>query len=370
MFVVYKTRSAGQYHIDNSIPCQDSYCVRNNDKEGYVIAAVADGLGSSKKSDIASRIASSSSVDYCFDNIKRGLNDEQVFEILKQSFFAANKKVRITAEEDENNYDDYDTTLCLALYDGKSLFFAQAGDSGCIALSSLGEYIQVTKQQRDSEMHVFPLCFGVKYWEFGKIDDISAFLLCTDGILDVICPELLKDQEININIPLAELLINNFEIEDYEVSELEAEMSEYWEKCPVTQINDDKTTVVVINTNYKPQRKEDCYYNTPNWDELIKTYAEKIQKKREMIFFDSIKPEKEGQLDDVIKDSGKKVQILKKDFFGKAKEFLGKVFFNDKSNEELSHKRDEEDKTVEIEEIDQETEECKKKSNVNIDIRI
>ena len=279
MIAIYKTKCPGPYHIKNKILCQDSYAYAIS-KNGYIIAAVADGLGSCKHSDVGSKVAADSAVAVCEGKLEKNMEDEEIIEIMKIAYMVADANVSTTAEKEGGDFGEYDTTLCLAIYDGKNLYYGQAGDSGLIALTNSGEYIQVTSQQRDEDGAVFPLCFGLNYWEFGKVEKkITAFALMTDGIWEQLFPTLLKNEEIKINVSLAEKMLNYFEVEESEITELEQMMSDYWEKCPERLIDDDKTSVCVINTDFVPERKYDDYYKEPDWISLMeKAHVEREKK--------------------------------------------------------------------------------------------
>lgn len=277
MMALYKTKCPGPYHIKNDILCQDSYAYAISDN-GYIIAAVADGLGSCKHSDVGSKVAADSAIAVCDGKLEKNMTDEEIIEVMKLAFMVADANVSTVAEKEGDNYAEYDTTLCLAIYNGRNLYYGQAGDSGLIALTNSGEYIQVTSQQRDEDGAVFPLCFGLNYWEFGKVErEIAAFALMTDGIWEQIFPPLLKNEEIKINVPLAEKMLNYFEVEESEITELEKMMADYWENCPERLIDDDKTSVCVINTDFVPERKSEEYYKEPDWTALI----ERAHKERE-----------------------------------------------------------------------------------------
>ena len=51
MIISYKANMAGPYHIEAGLPCQDSFAIKKGNGS-YIIAAVADGLGSELYSDI------------------------------------------------------------------------------------------------------------------------------------------------------------------------------------------------------------------------------------------------------------------------------------------------------------------------------
>ena len=65
MIYYYGVTQQGTYHIEHDLVCQDAhYCKVINDH--FAIAAVADGLGSEKYSDVASKIASKTSCSKAF----------------------------------------------------------------------------------------------------------------------------------------------------------------------------------------------------------------------------------------------------------------------------------------------------------------
>ncbi len=264
MYITYKVNMAGPYHLDNKLPCQDSFSVKIV-KDKFMIAAVADGLGSELYSDIGSSVAVDMAVNYCAEHISEGLSLEKIEKILRNSFLYAYKAVLARAEKDGNSPDEYDTTLCLTVYDGEYLYYGQSGDSGLVVLLENGEYRYLTKQQRDEDGCVFPLCWGPDKWEFGSIDEaVSAFMLMTDGILDQICPPIMRMQNIDINIPLARKFLDRFECNEDDVMMLEEAAYKYLENFPREVLDDDKTIVVIMNTERKPGVKSDEYYAIPD----------------------------------------------------------------------------------------------------------
>ena len=44
------------------------------------------------------------------------------------------------------------------------------------------------------------------------------------------------------------------------------------------RLDDDKTIVVIINSEAKPLRREDSYYASPNWDELAEERTKRMNK--------------------------------------------------------------------------------------------
>lgn len=266
--IIYKSSMAGPYHIDNGIPCQDSYAV-DSVNGAFRVAAVADGLGSETHSDIGSFVASKTAVEYASENLTNDMRSEDIKKVMNNAFVYAYKAVLERAAEDGNDSDEYDTTLCMAIYDGRSVYYGHSGDSGMVVLLETGDYIRVTTQQRDEEGRVFPLCWGPEKWEFGEVEEaVSAVMLATDGVFEQICPPLMRNHAIEVNVPLAQRFLDRFECSESDVADLEAASADYLDHFPRYLLDDDKTIVVMINPERKPNRKEESYYAIPDWNAL------------------------------------------------------------------------------------------------------
>jgi len=262
--VIYKCNMAGPYHIESGLPCQDSFAVIQN--ETFSVLAVADGLGSELYSDIGAVTAAHTAVKYCSERITEVMEFSEIKKVMNNALVSAYKAILTRAAEDGNDSDEYDTTLCLAVYDGERLFFAQSGDSGLVALLESGEYYRVTTQQRDEEGRVFPLCWGPEKWKFGCVDaPVSAFMLMTDGVFEQICPKLMRKRDIEINIPLVRRFLDRFDCTEEDVPELEKAVYEYLEHYPRHLLDDDKTVIALINPKRKPKEKDESYYAIPDW---------------------------------------------------------------------------------------------------------
>lgn len=272
----YKVNLPGPYHIKKGIPCQDAYCIRES-ADGAIIAAVADGLGSEAHSDIGAKIASNFVVGYCIQHYKIGMTDGEIVALLKRAYSKAYTQVEKKAIKDGNEPDQYDCTLCTAIYDGKNLYYGQAGDSGLIVGSNDGRYYKITEQQRDEDGNVYPLCFGEEYWEFGRVNgNVVSVMLMTDGVWEQACPPILRLEQQQINVGFVEMFMNHYGMSDQEVRKLEREACSYMRKFPKERLDDDKTIVVIINSEAKTVRREDSYYAIPNWDLLAEERKKRL----------------------------------------------------------------------------------------------
>ena len=256
-FSKYKVNIPGPYHIKNGIPCQDAYCIRET-PDGVIVAAVADGLGSETHSDKGAKIASSFVVTFCKQNYKPEMTEHEGISLLKRAYTKAYALVEKTAISEGNDVDQYDCTLCTVIYDGG--------------------YYKITEQQRDEDNNVYPLCFGPEYWEFGKVKgNVVSVMLMTDGVWEQACPPILKNDQQQINIGFVEMFLNHFGLDDSEVRNLEREANRYMRNFSQKRLDDDKTIVVIINSEAKPLRRKKSYYAIPDWEELANERDKRIK---------------------------------------------------------------------------------------------
>lgn len=265
MIRYYSANMAGPYHLDNGIPCQDSFYIKR-DINGVVYASAADGLGSESKSDEGSRIASQKACDYCIELYKSGMPFSEVKKIMNNAFVNAYKAVLEEAQAAGNSPDEYDTTLCMVIYDDGHVFYGQSGDSGILALMESGEYVQLTAQQRDEDGYVFPLCSGPDMWVFGEVEaPVSSVMLMTDGVWEQMCPPLLQNHDVKINVALASRFMDRQETSLRSVKALEEAAGRYLENYPRRLLDDDKTIVVIYNPLVPAKRMPEEYYKAPDW---------------------------------------------------------------------------------------------------------
>lgn len=268
MIHFYSACMAGPYHIDNNIPCQDSRYIKQRD-DGVTVAACADGLGSELYSDIGSQLGSYTAVAYCAEHYEPNMTTEEVLRLIKVSFVNAYKAVLDKATEMEEDIDQFDSTLCLVIYDGENVWFGQSGDSGMVVRLTNGMYYPITEQQRDDDGNVFPLCSGPEYWVFGKVEgSVSSVMLMTDGVWDQICHPLLRKESVKVNTSLIAPFMERTETEQEEIEGVQKACEGFLEHFPRDQLDDDKTVVILYNTDNPATKMPVEYYLYPDWDQL------------------------------------------------------------------------------------------------------
>lgn len=279
MIYTYGVTEIGPYHIKNGIVCQDANYIKKI-SDSCAIAAAADGLGSEKHSDIASKIASQTAVEFCAEHFSPKMEERDILGLIMQSFRVAQCKIEDTAKQNGHELSDYDTTLVLVIYCGGTVYFGHAGDSGIIVQTNDGLYDPLTQQDRDDYGRVFPLIFE-DHWKFGKTSKpVASVLLCTDGILDILFPVLLRDQPVSIYVALAKFFMDKEQLgfeKDGEAAVAEA-MTAFIAGLKEDQVNDDKTVVVMCDSTIEITPQEDKYYAVPDFVALEKEHRAKFMR--------------------------------------------------------------------------------------------
>ena len=207
MIFDYNFSIQGKSHIGSGTPCQDSSGVRHL-PDGWHIAAVADGVGSAKNSQEGSRIALNAALDFCEKYMPWDKDIICIKSMLRTAYNHAYGEVLKEAAKTGEPVESYDTTLSLAIYGGSRVIFAHSGDGAIMGLNTFGDYVLLTEPQKGPDgVSVIPLRFGFRHWKIDSYDeDLAAVLLMTDGMLETLCPYLLKqrqDSKSPVYVPLA-----------------------------------------------------------------------------------------------------------------------------------------------------------------------
>ena len=279
MLGYYHLSLQGISHQTAGVTCQDASEIVKLEN-GWVVAAVADGLGSCKYSDIGSTNAVSAVIAYLSENMVAEWNVDSLCVILKEAYESAVSVITEIAQSKNHSVRDYDTTLTTAIYNGRQVVYAHVGDGGIVLLQEDGQYAQLTEVQKGEAFNAVAPLRNEKSWAFGASgEDVCAFSMFTDGIYDVVCPWLLasENQKIYINYvrPFMDmnLIMANSE-EDFLVLQENAAaflLSDYHEN-----ITDDKTIAVVVNTDIIPELQPEEYYFEPDWEALQNEKRKKL----------------------------------------------------------------------------------------------
>lgn len=313
MMIKYGFSLKGKSHITRDTVCQDAHRIVELEN-GWMIAAIADGVGSAVNSQIGARIAADTVVGFCKECMPYDYSTISIKSMIRTAFNYALKKIYQQAGESHEPVESFDTTLTLVIYDGRRIIYGHSGDGAIIGLTGYGKYIEITKPQKGQDMiSVVPLRAGYTQWVVDTYnEDLAAVLLVTDGMLDTISPYLLKFGEEKIYVPLAMFFSDPYcfdgetdivEIEAFLTAEDDYRIGRFYDRLekalvkrfddraakatgkhvkennyPVTLMNkqqDDKTVVGLINTELKTENQEAGYYDEPDWVSLQEQWNRK-----------------------------------------------------------------------------------------------
>lgn len=291
MILEYGFSLIGTQHIKNGTVCQD-YNGCKGISEGVSVMAVADGVGSSKHSDVASKLAVETLLEHVAENYDVS---SDMTDLLKDAFLESKKAIEADADRSVSEYSDYDTTMSAVIYDGDDVSFGHSGDGGIIVLTDKGRYINITKAQKGADgFSVIPLRAGPDHWVFGNYEKVSSVLLATDGIYDLLMPYLLRGQDTEVYVPLARSLMDNniLNVNEKNILPIKADLIKFFESEQLSSVTDDKTVAVLINSNKFAEILDDKYYAVPDFDGLRREWEKKVHP------YLSEKPTKETEPDD------------------------------------------------------------------------
>lgn len=279
MIYSYGVTQIGSYHIEKNIVCQDAHYIKKL-SDSCIIAAVADGLGSEQYSDIASKVAAQTSVELCAEKFQPGLENDAVAELMAYAFRVSQFKIEEIARGNGHEITQYDTTLDLVIFTCGRLYYGHAGDSGIVALLTDGTFKAVTHQKRDEQGRVFPLCFEDS-WEFGMCKvAVAAVLLATDGMLETLFPALLRNRPVCIYTGLARAFMDAERLGFEELGEdgVTEKMTQFIAGIPSEKVDDDKTMVVLCDSEVELTPQPEEYYAVPDWKQLKKESHEEYMR--------------------------------------------------------------------------------------------
>lgn len=273
----YHMSRIGSSHRSAGGVCQDASDVKTLEN-GWVIAAIADGLGSAKHSDVGSRLAVREVISFAENYMPCCWHDDSLISMLRTAYHSALKKIEEEAKKHGNPGMDYDTTLTSLVYNGSNVVFGHVGDGGIIALDQYGEFSRLTTAQRGEECNsVVPLRSGPDNWVFGVSSDesVCALLMLTDGLYDVACPWLIAKEKQNIYLKF----VRPFMDRNILPVETPADFEEVREKIEESlsvdypSVTDDITIVGIINTDVMPEVKD---YEEPDLGSFAQKHKEKL----------------------------------------------------------------------------------------------
>ena len=282
MILSYGFSIEGLSHRKKGIPCQDA-CHIGRLGNGWAVAAVADGVGSSAHAEEAAVLAVSAFADLDESRTLGATWDaEEALALLRDCFARAYNAILSESLAKGAPMSDYCTTLTAVVYDGQNLAFGHCGDGGLIGLAMDGKYHVITQVQKGEEFNtVTPLNAGAAYWVFESPPDaFCSLMLMTDGLYDAATPALLGGDEgtggVYVRFVRQFMDAGALGVTVENLGDTEKAVRAFFEEGPSPEVTDDKTLVCLINADYAPPAREEAYYAEPDWLALREKQNERL----------------------------------------------------------------------------------------------
>jgi len=259
----------GTSHEKKGVGCQDASDVKIL-SNGWAVAAVADGVGSCKYSDVAAQMAVDVALQVCAEAIEEE-PDCELLKVIEEAFFHAEQEIDKYSLAQGHPLSEYDTTLSLVIYDRRYVSYGHCGDGGIVGLHANGDYVKITSPQKKDGIYVIPLRAGKESWVIGDVEgEFASILLATDGVYDTFFPYLLKGQPVEVYVPLIRYFMDNnlLKATNKNIKAIRQERIDFLSSDSCASITDDKTILVLISDEIKPKEKPPEFYAEPNWNSL------------------------------------------------------------------------------------------------------
>lgn len=239
----------GLSHKKANAGCQDACLLRHiTSKSNMFIAAIADGLGSCKYSDVGANIAIQTAVNFMERQLEenRDPDEDDIVDYLKESMNAALLEVESVAEKNNRSVYEYCSTLTVVVYNENTAFVAHAGDDGVVVINDTGQYgLITTRHKGETASSVMPLQ-NRDTWEFLIVRNIASVIMATDGVLNSFVH---KEKEQNRLLfpfisPLTRLGNKEEDVKNIMSEYLDLFQSDEYQEM----VEDDLTFVVIVNS--------------------------------------------------------------------------------------------------------------------------
>ena len=275
MIGFYNQTIPGKSHIEEGTQCRDANGVTRLEN-GCIIAAVAKGLSGTMNSAAAASVAVVSSIRLLKEQSELiDFSDKEALRaLIYLSFFAAQKKIDSYAEINGISPQDCDTTLTIAVYDGKSVAYGHSGyGGGIITLDEFGTYRRLTPVQiGDTHDEKYSLRTGRGKWSFGFSDEerICSVLMATDGLFDVFCPQILAmmSNPVDIHEVRGYMDMGLWKFNTVAEHKSQKKLFDEMLRKNFPTVTDDKTAVLIVNTEVLPEVKDDGYYAETDYEAM------------------------------------------------------------------------------------------------------
>lgn len=183
---VFGATVAGPLHIERGIVCQDAHACKALGEKMLAIA-VADGLGSARRSDLGAKTAVSAAMRMLAGRLaaeSEELSEEEAAHLVRATAQSARTALESLAGEEGDELRTFACTLIVILASEASVVVAHIGDGGVVAAMADGLKVVSSPGAAEYANEVVPLTS--EHWESALRvsycrEDISCLAAFTDG---------------------------------------------------------------------------------------------------------------------------------------------------------------------------------------------
>lgn len=272
----YQASVPGTSHLALGVPNQDSFAVRRlrsswssswsssrAEPRGawahpacggeFVVAAVADGLGSAELSELGSAVAAATVTNELSLFVAEHPDLDGIGDlVLEGAMHRALAAVNCKAAEVGADPAALATTLALCVWDGHGVAWACAGDSGIVGLFADG-YRPLCRMDRKGHRNTVFSLSADDHWRFGVAEGVEGLVLATDGMLEQLVPGFVTPAsgadvglaDVEVNNLLLDLLLRLDPADAARPNDLSAAAEKFLGDLDPIDVYDDKTVVVL-----------------------------------------------------------------------------------------------------------------------------
>lgn len=184
----YGASVAGTSHIKTNLPCHDSHRLCDIQEGLGIIACISDGMGSAKKAEVGSALASETLIDTLTDTLDFTSDDETIIKTIMEAYQSVHERLALEAATTKEDISALNATLMMFMHleDGRQ-FTAQVGDCVAIGKATDDEKYEIIIEPQKGEYanQTYSICSrkSIESVEIKKLKTpYTAIAMMSDGI--------------------------------------------------------------------------------------------------------------------------------------------------------------------------------------------
>lgn len=241
----YGASVIGTSHAQNGKPCHDHHAYRILEGEKGFVACVSDGMGSARKAELGSTLASTFVVDYLERSIDFEMTDTEVTDRIKEAFEATHNRLKEEADDLDIPVKDLNATMLVYVGLKDRQFYGQVGD--CCAIGKRDDFYEVIVFQQRGEYanQTFSICNleSVKNGIYEKTEHVYPYIaMMSDGIESI----SVSTRDKTVSSLFYEPFFKVFSHDRFSADEVSQSLARFLSSKRINERTDDDKTLLFI----------------------------------------------------------------------------------------------------------------------------